>query len=1336
MSVGTELATGYVTLMPQMPGAGRAISAQLGSAEVMRASDGAGRSIGARIMGNVSSAIKTTTAVVGALGTAVAGLAIKGGISRQLNIEDAQAKLKGLGNSTETVTAIMNDALASVKGTAFGLDSAATIAASAVAAGIKPGKELEKYLKLTADAATIAGTSLGDMGSIINKVTASGKAQMDNLNQLSDRGVPIMQWLAEEYGVSQEALSKMVSEGKVDAETFRKVIEENIGGAALESGNTTRGAFANMGAALSRVGVTMTSWFYPLVKDVFNGVTTILDGLNDRMGPWAERFGAVFQEKAGPVVAGFADNVLGSVDRISAAFTLFRTGDFNDQIRQALGAEEDSRLVDYLLRAHDIVTEVTGGFTAMFAAYKAGDGDVTSSGFAGVMERIGNTARSTRDLVVGGVTAMVAAYQAGGDDVTSSGFAGVMERVGLAARYVRDAVASLDFTSWDAFKKSLGPTGEQLGGAFSSIGDSLVSLKPAFKAFIDQLPKIGGSIGTLALAAVNMLASGLAFLADHVDVIIKIMPLIVAGYVAWRVASMGLTAQSNKLQMAQLAMAPVLLANNTLRLTAILLENRQTSARLAQTAATSTETGATVTNNAAQQGGIIARTRAAAATVAQRVATVASTVATRAAAAGQWLLNAALTANPISLIIAGIAALVAGLVLFFTKTETGKKVIDAVWGGIKSAIGGVVDWFQTSVAPVLSAAWDNIGLAASYLYEKAIKPAFDGIRSAIAIAWGIIKPIFDAHVAVLTFLGQVFWNVTTLVIQAAWIGLQAGFRAGWAFIRDGVFAPFKAAFEAVGAGFLWVWNTLISPAWELLKTGLSAGWNWIRDNVFTPIGGGVKTVGDKFSAARALADTAWEGIRSGAKTAWDWMSKHVFSPLGTAIAAIGDAFNSAQGVVKTAWDAISDAAVKPVNFVIETVYTNGIKKLFDTVAEKLGLPQRLPSLSPIGSPSPQNTPRGPMRPGLSSWMATGGVLPGYTPGVDVHHFQSPTAGSLHLSGGEAIMVPEWTKAVGGPAAVAAMNARARRGAGVAGDGSSFWGGGVWDWVKNTAGSAWDFTTDAASAVVNFMKDPVAGALQVISKPVMALLEGIGGGSVGEIIAGVPKAIVKAIVDGATGIFGPARTDDGSDPTGTGATVSGGAGMGWKAMTSALAALVPGARITSGYRPGAKVAGTNIPSMHGLGRAIDIAPSMATFNALLSSGLPLTELLYSPAGGRQRQRGRGGSFSGDTSGVTKQMHYNHIHWAAQDGGVWPGAKVYDDGGWLPPGGVAVNLSQRPEPIFSADQWESIDKGPGNSLPSELVVVDVHGDLIGRMKVEATQVLEDDKRSLSGHRGFRG
>lgn len=224
----------------------------------------------------------------------VGGLTIKGGLTRLLNIEDAQAKLKGLGNSTQTVAEIMNNALDSVKGTFFTLDDAATVAASAVAAGIKPGAELTKYLKLTADAATIAGISLADMGAIINKATTNGKVFTDDLNQLADKGIPIFQWLQKEYGVSGEKLRDMVQAGEVDSATFRKVIEENIGGAALSAGNTTRGAFANMKAAMSRTGAALLTNILPK----FQGFFTKVGGFFDTITPKAATFG---DKLAGPI---------------------------------------------------------------------------------------------------------------------------------------------------------------------------------------------------------------------------------------------------------------------------------------------------------------------------------------------------------------------------------------------------------------------------------------------------------------------------------------------------------------------------------------------------------------------------------------------------------------------------------------------------------------------------------------------------------------------------------------------------------------------------------------------------------------------------------------------------------------------------------------------------------------------------------------------------------------------------------------------------------------------------------------------------------------------------
>lgn len=303
-----EVGTAYVTVQPSARGFGKQVEGEIGAGVA-----GAEKKSSGLFKGMFGKVAKWGTAAVAAV---VTGLTIKGGISRALNIEDAQAKLKGLGHDARSVDQIMVDALASVKGTAYGLDAAATTAASAVASGIKPGKELERYLRLTADAATIAGVSMEEMGSIINKTTAKGKVSMEDLNRLTERGVPILQMLADEYGVTAEEMSTMVSKGEVDAERFRKALETGVGGAALASGDTTRGAFANMGAALSRLGLTVVKPFVDNAKSLFNELTTVIDGLNDRLQPLADAFNESLGGKMANALAGSGDRFLAFFDRI------------------------------------------------------------------------------------------------------------------------------------------------------------------------------------------------------------------------------------------------------------------------------------------------------------------------------------------------------------------------------------------------------------------------------------------------------------------------------------------------------------------------------------------------------------------------------------------------------------------------------------------------------------------------------------------------------------------------------------------------------------------------------------------------------------------------------------------------------------------------------------------------------------------------------------------------------------------------------------------------------------------------------------------------------------
>lgn len=259
-------------------------------------------------------------------GSAMAGITLKKGWDRMTSIDNAKVKLGALGNSAKDVRNIMNNALASVKGTSYGLDEAATTAASAVASGVQAGKPLEKYLTNVADLAAVAGTSMGDMGYIMNKVQASGKATNQELGMLAERGLPVYEWLGKEAGKTADEIFNMASKGQISSEMLQNAIEKNIGGAAKEIGSKTiSGAIANFGASLSRVG----SNFLGSADDAnsFAGkVLPILNSAMDKMGgveESAKRWGKVAGEVFGAIVQYFKDGKVDTDKLSESGKTLF-----------------------------------------------------------------------------------------------------------------------------------------------------------------------------------------------------------------------------------------------------------------------------------------------------------------------------------------------------------------------------------------------------------------------------------------------------------------------------------------------------------------------------------------------------------------------------------------------------------------------------------------------------------------------------------------------------------------------------------------------------------------------------------------------------------------------------------------------------------------------------------------------------------------------------------------------------------------------------------------------------------------------------------------------------
>ncbi len=95
-----------------------------------------------------------------------------------------------------------------------------------------PAEKLQGTLKNIGDVASGSQVPLTELSSIYGKVLNKGKAQAEELNQLSERGIPILQTLASQYGITTEEVLKMGSQGKITS----AVIEDAFAAMTSEGG--------------------------------------------------------------------------------------------------------------------------------------------------------------------------------------------------------------------------------------------------------------------------------------------------------------------------------------------------------------------------------------------------------------------------------------------------------------------------------------------------------------------------------------------------------------------------------------------------------------------------------------------------------------------------------------------------------------------------------------------------------------------------------------------------------------------------------------------------------------------------------------------------------------------------------------------------------------------------------------------------------------------------------------------------------------------------------------------------------------------------------------------
>lgn len=289
-------------------------------------------------------------------------------------------------------------------------------------------------------------------------------------------------------------------------------------------------------------------------------------------------------------------------------------------------------------------------------------------------------------------------------------------------------------------------------------------------------------------------------------------------------------------------------------------------------------------------------------------------LATRAWTLVQWLLNAALNANPIGIVIAALAALAVGFVIAYRHSETFRKIVQGAWMGIKIAAKAVSDFMVTYVWPKILWVWNNIGVRIVRLYVAFFKTYFGLIRLVV--------------LGVVLFFKNVLWPVV------AWVWTNIGSKTVWLYAH--VFKPYFAAITVVVRALIAFFKNVFWPAVVWVWNQISSKVSWLYGKVFKPYFGLIKNV------VLAVINFFKRDLVNGINSAMN----SVFNIVKKMFGFIRGAFQSGVNSIAKIWGTLTGALKKVVNDVINNVYNKGIKKLWDGVASVLHLP-KLPAFQPF-----------------------------------------------------------------------------------------------------------------------------------------------------------------------------------------------------------------------------------------------------------------------------------------------------------------------------------------------------------------------------------------------------
>lgn len=318
------------------------------------------------------------------------------------------------------------------------------------------------------------------------------------------------------------------------------------------------------------------------------------------------------------------------------------------------------------------------------------------------------------------------------------------------------------------------------------------------------------------------------------------------------------------------------------------------------------------------------------------------------ATVAQWLLNAAMNANPIVLIVTLIAGLVAAIVVLWNTNEDFRNKVIAIWEAIKNAFSTVIEaikGFFTDLVEKISSAWETIKGAVSGAVEtiktvisekfeaakQTVINIFTAVKDTLSSIWETIKNVVQVAIMLIVEIITAAFELITLPWRFIWENCKGIILAAWEAIKKAV----SNALNAIKTTISNIWNAIVSflkPILEGIKNTFTTIWNAIKTTITTVVNAIKTTISTVWNAIKSTITTILNAIKGTVSSVWNAIKSTVSTVVNGIKSTISSVFNAIKSTISSILNGIKSTFSSVWNGIKSTVTSviNGVKSVISS----------------------------------------------------------------------------------------------------------------------------------------------------------------------------------------------------------------------------------------------------------------------------------------------------------------------------------------------------------------------------------------------------------------------